>query len=295
LIEGAPQSLVPLTPASTAPIRYAERGMPDSSPNTAPHDPWRVAVTRDEDSDGPLGQALRRYGFVPIGCAVVEERPPHDSSALLAAAATLQDFDWVIVSSARAVRAIASLVASTWPPGVRTAAVGMRTASLLLDYGADPPPVVADVAGAEALWERLESLDDWRHKRVLVPTVRGGRRTLIEALAREGAVVSEVEAYRMVPVPSDRIREAWHRGRPHAAVLASPSAARTLVTAIGVPALAALHAIVTIGQTTAAAVREAGLQPSVPSAPAFEDVGCHLAGIRTSLARGAPGASGDAR
>lgn len=263
-------------------------------PSTAPHDPWRVAVTRDEDSGGPLSQALRRNGFVPIGCAVVEERPPNDPSALLSAAAALQDFDWVIVSSARAVRAIARLVAS-WPPGVRTAAVGMKTASLLLEYGAAPLPVVAEVAGAEALWERLESVDDWRHKRVLVPTVRGGRRTLIEALAREGAVVSEVEAYRMVPVPPDRIREAWHRGRPHAAVLASPSAARTLVTAIGVPALAALHAIVTIGQTTAAAVREAGLQPSVPSAPAFEDVGCHLAGIRTSLAHGAPGASGDAR
>ena len=66
-------------------------------------------------------------------------------------------------------------------------------------------PLVGDDDGAEALWTAL-SKQQWQGQRVLLPTVPGGRRMLGQCLRDAGAIVEEIDAYRMLPRSPDRIR-----------------------------------------------------------------------------------------
>lgn len=237
---------------------------------------WRVAVTRDEDERGALTSALLAEGFQPVRCIVMEEAPPPDLAALTAVAAELHAFDWVICSSVRAVSALAGARTTAWPRGVRTAAVGARTAAALVSVGADPEPVLGPSEGADALWAELAKME-WANCRVLVPTVSGGRRVIGESLRRAGALVTEVEAYRMLPRPADRIRADWDAARPDAAVFGSPSAVTSLVAALGADALKALEAIVAIGPTTAAALAAAGVPGGLAAHADFREAARTLA------------------
>jgi len=237
---------------------------------------WRVAVTRDEDERGALASALAAEGFMPVRCTVMEESPPANPAALAAVAADLDAFDWIICSSVRAVSALAGARTTAWPRGVRTAAVGARTAAALVSVGADPEPFVGQADGADALWSDLAKME-WTGRRVLVPTVPGGRRVIGDALRHAGALVTEVEAYRMVPRTADRIRADWNAANPDAAVFGSPSAVNLLVAALGADALAALTARVAIGSTTAAALAAAGVRGEMAAHADFREAARTLA------------------
>lgn len=230
--------------------------------------PWRVAITRDESTDGPLNRALRDAGFVAVACPVAEERPSADPQPLLAAAGELERFDWAIFASRRAVAALAAARGKAWPRTLRTAAVGSSTAAALLEAGATSA-VVAPDSGAEALWSWLENKDDWTQRRVLIPTVAGGRRAVIDGLIAAGAQVTVIEAYRMEARPAADVAADWRAAAAEAVILASPRAVDLLVGAIGRDALADLAAIVAIGATTAVALKEHGIDPAVSPTSSF--------------------------
>ncbi len=252
------------------------------SPDIA-RDVWRVLVTRDEAADGPLCRALESRGFDPVLCPVMKELPPEDREQLARVAADLDSFDWIICSSARAVRSLSRLRAMPWPRGLRSAAVGAQTASALEAMGADPPPVVAAAAGAAPLWRHLEAMDAWPGRRVLALTVADGRRELLDGLSRAGARVDEVVAYRMAPEALPAIAEKFERAQPDAAVFASPSAVELLNAAVGSDALRGLRAVVAIGPTTGSALRARGLEPLVPEHAGFDHATAKLAEVRDSL------------
>jgi uroporphyrinogen-III synthase len=240
-----------------------------------------VAVTRDEAADGPLSQALSALGLVPVPCPCTIEGPPDDETAFRAAAAQLDTYDWVVCASTRAVNALTTArQAAPWPRGLRSAAVGHRTAASLLQAGADPAPIVAPESGAEALWAALRDLDTWAGRRVLLPAVTAGRRDLVDGMRRAGADVHLVEAYRMVPRAHDAVRADWLRAAPDAAVFGSPSAVDTLVAAVGPDALRRLRAIVAVGPTTAAAIAAHGMEASVAVRADFRAAARALAAAR---------------
>lgn len=244
---------------------------------------WRVCVTRDERPDGALADALRARGFNPAPCVVLVECEPESPEHLRRVAARLDEFDWIICASARAVGALTAARGAPWPPGVRTAAVGRRTAEALVTTGASPPPVVAEGDGADALWNALRHQADWRDVRVLLPTTSGGRRTLVDALRSAGAAVEEVEAYRMCTRDRRAIAADWAAAAPDAAVIASPRAADALLDAVGGDALRHLQVVVAIGHTTADALRDRGIPALVPATADFREavrvlVACRAAG-----------------
>lgn len=243
--------------------------------------PWRVAITRDEGPDGPLGRALRDAGFATCLCRAAEEHSPADPAPLAAAARELERYDWAVFASRRAVVALAALCHQPWPRGLRTAAVGAATAAALRSAGADPAPLVAPDAGADPLWEVLKTSDRWLGKRVLIPSVAGGRRTVIEGLMAAGAQVTVVEAYRMLPRAAGDIAADWKAG-PDAVVFASPSAVDAIANAVGRDALAALTAVIAIGPTTAAALTARGIVAAVSPAADFAAVATFLAGLHAS-------------
>ena len=253
--------------------------------NSLPSSPWRVCSTRDEPTSGPLAEALRAEGFIPVLCPVAVEAPPADPGPLVRSAARLEQYSWVVCASARSVGALRRARTGLWPRGLRTAAVGESTARALLEAGADPAPLVGDEGGADALWATLRDADRWPGREVLIPTTPGGRRLLIDRLTEAGAVVDAVEAYRMYPLSREVIHAAWHDAAPDAAVLASPSAAEALVEAVGAPALARLQAIVAIGRTTADALTGRGLPALVAGHTDFADVARTLAAHRAAEVR----------
>jgi len=238
---------------------------------------WRVAITRQEAEAGPLSEALRRHGLMPVPCPVLIEVPPVDAGPLERAAMDLAAFDWVVCASARAVRALRQARTAPWPTGVRAAAVGEATAQALDALGATPPPVVGPEAGADALWETLRDLDAWTGRRVLVLTTPGGRTTLIDGLRAAGAAVEPVAAYAMAPRAAADIRQDWARAGADAVVLASPRAAATLVAAIGREPVTALRAVVAIGRTTARELAAQGIACVMAERAAFESVAATLA------------------
>lgn len=201
-------------------------------------------------------------------CPIMVEGPPADSERLKTVSRNLDRYEWIVCSSVRSVRAISAARAAPWPAAVRTAAVGPITAAVMKDAGASDP-VVGDSFNAKALWQALRSREAWRARRVLVATVPGGRRDLIDGLRSAGANVDEVEAYSMHPRDAGEIRRDWQAGRPDAVLIGSASQARHLIDAVGVAALSALKAIVVIGRTTRTALQDAGLVAVVPDEATF--------------------------
>ncbi len=234
--------------------------------------PLRVAVTRDEAADGPLAEALRARGMEPLSCAVVVEAPAPDPAPLARAAHALERYDWLVVASARAVTAlIEARDGRALPPGLKTAAVGPKTAAALIAHGA-AAPLTAPSAGAGPLGLALRGADQWAGRRVLLPRAAEGRRELGGALRRLGATVDEVTAYRTVERAPDVIAAAWRAARPEAVVVASPSAARALIGAIGTEPLRRLEPVVAIGSSTAMALVALGVRAVVPPRADFESV-----------------------
>ncbi|HUF46454.1 MAG TPA: uroporphyrinogen-III synthase [Vicinamibacterales bacterium] len=241
---------------------------------------WRVCVTRDEGPAGPLAAALHDHGFEPVPCPVLVECGPDDPQALARVAAELERFTWIVCASVRAVRALASARGAAFPAGVRTAAVGRRTAEALLHAGASPPPVVPAGDGAEALWDALRPAADWPAERVLVVSTPGGRRTLADALTSAGATVEQIDAYRMTARDGAAVAAEWRRVTPDALVVASPRVAVALAEAVGADALRGLRAIVAIGPTTAAALATLHVPSLVPAGADFADAARLLADRR---------------
>ncbi len=203
-----------------------------------------------------------------MSCPVIIEGAAPDPERLRSLATNLEQFEWIICASARAARAVTAARGSRWPASPRTAAVGKVTAAAMREAGACEP-VVGETFNAHALWEMLRPLDSWAGKRVFIPGVAGGRRELIDGLRSQGAIVTEVEAYRMIPRPPDAIRTDWLHANPHAVILGSPATARRLIDAVGVDALRELEAIVAIGPTTQRALTEVALPSRIAREATF--------------------------
>jgi uroporphyrinogen-III synthase len=228
----------------------------------------RVAVTRHDNGEHMVAAALKKAGFVPVAIPVYIEGPAPDIQLVRRSARELESFDWIICASARAVRAISNARGSQWPRQPRTAAVGAVTADAIREMGASDPIVAERFTGA-ALWDKLKALDTWQNRRVLVTTVAGGRRDLIDGLHAKGANVTELEAYTMRPRSLDDIRHDWASLRPDAVILGSAESARRLVDALGIATLRDLKAIVPIGPTTAEVLSVMGINAEPPATATF--------------------------
>lgn len=158
-----------------------------------------IGVTRAE---GQLGEARRL--FKAVGASVVdlpalEVAPPDDWGPLDDALRDLENFHWIVFSSANGVRAVQQRLERLGSQlahrarGVRIAAVGRKTAAILKELGAPadfvPPEFVAD-----SLIEHFP-VSGWG-LRLLLPRVQtGGRTVLAEAFSAAGSRVVEVAAY----------------------------------------------------------------------------------------------------
>ena len=159
----------------------------------------RVAVTRAETQLGAARQLFEQAGASVIDLPALVIAPPDLWGPLDDALAELDQFHWIIFSSANGVDAVEQRLVrqgsclARRPREVRLAAVGRKTAQSLEALGA-PADFVPPAFVADSLIEHFP-VSGWG-QRLLLPRVQSGGRTLLaEAFAAAGARVVEVAAY----------------------------------------------------------------------------------------------------
>ena len=233
----------------------------------------RIIVTRAEEglARRGLGARLRELG------ADVLEAPatriePMDLAPAREAIERLDDFQWICFTSANGVRFFWEALRATARDarslaGVKLCAVGPMTADALLQRGL-AVDVVAERFVAEGLLEVLGTRDDIYGTSILYAAAEGARETLPAGLEALGAVVERVSLYRSVPVLDGFVRLSAALDERPADLVAftSASAVRSFIEAIG-PDRARDIAVASIGPTTSAAAREAGMTVAVEAEP----------------------------
>lgn len=221
----------------------------------------RVVVTRALHQAEELARPLREAGAGVILLPMIEIAPPADPGPLHRAAAKIDEYDWIIFSSANAVAALAShLSAGQGTPRAHIAVVGSATREAVQQLGwrvdVTPSQFVA-----EALVEALP-LDALANRSVLIPSAAVTRDVIPRALRDRGALVDMVEAYRNI-APEKSTAQAnlifSERPLPDWITFTSSSAVDNLVSAVGTNLISGVR-IASIGPVTSATIRRHGLQ-----------------------------------
>jgi uroporphyrinogen-III synthase len=214
-------------------------------------------ITRDAETAAPYAAALAGLGLEVVAMAVTRTAPARDPDELVRAVLR-GGFAAIVVASARAAAALAAARGQAALPEVW--AVGQATARALAAAGisARVPPVARD---AEAVAQAMLADRSLAGQRVLVPRAEGGRDEAIAALRAAGVEVEAVVAYRTVAAAAGdpavaRGLELLRRGEAAVCAVFAPSQVAALDALVGIRRIAAPFAA--IGQTTAAALREAG-------------------------------------
>jgi uroporphyrinogen-III synthase len=130
------------------------------------------------------------------------------------------------------------------------------------------------VTTAAELARAMLAAGSYTGERVLVPRAKEGRTEAIEILRSAGAEVVDVIAYRTIPVERDDPdaiagRVLLATGGAALCCAFAPSQVAALIGIVG-PLAGVRTQFVAIGETTAAALREAGVTPLVAATPTPE-------------------------
>jgi uroporphyrinogen-III synthase len=236
---------------------------------------YRVLVTRARHQASELAERLRELGLEPVVLPVIEMAEPTSFAALDEALGHLEDFQWVVFTSANAVEA-AHRRGLSRRRGVRIAAIGPATARALEAIGlkADlvPSQAVAEALARELLPHVRRA--DGTATRFLLVRAEEARDVLPDALRAAGGDVTIAPTYRnVIPKGSvEAIREMFSKPEtmPDAITFTSSSSAHNLLAlcaAAGV-ALPAAALRVSIGSITSETLGELGYPPhaEAPSA-----------------------------
>ena len=234
-----------------------------------------ILVTRARHQAGRLSEELKKLGATVLEIPAIEIVPPESWADLDRALTHLSQFQWLIVTSANAVEALAtrtqalglSLAALAH---LRIAAVGSSTAAALRNRGLEVAVTPQEYV-AESLVEALA--DQVRGQGVLLARAAVARDVIPDALRARGAVVEVVDAYRTV-IPADsvtEIRTIFSAGGPvpDAATFTSSSTVTNFLNLLheaGVSAPGAMQAV-SIGPVTSGTLRENGWEPAAEADP----------------------------
>jgi uroporphyrinogen-III synthase len=238
----------------------------------------RVLVTRRWPE---LVARLAVAGITAAEVPTIEVRPPLDPEPFDRALRALEQYDWIVFTSASAVDAVLARLSEIGlaMPDVTAASVGPATTAAVLE--AWPELRVAVQPAVEFRGTALIQAFAAEHlagRRVLLPVSDRAAETVERGLAARGAIVERVVAYQTRTAVGCRdllLREL--RLRPSAVAFASPSAVEGFLAASGdegraVPA-------VVIGPTTGEAAAAAGLDVVATAVPATVE------GMAEALAR----------
>lgn len=250
----------------------------------------RILVTRGASQAPKLSDGLRALGAIPVEVPVLEIRPPASYAPLDAALRHLDTYDWLILTSTNAVRALTERIAALGivPPesSPQVAAVGSATAQAVRDAGMTVTLTPKDYV-AESLVASLPAAISG--KRVLLARAAIARDVIPDKLRAAGATVDVVDAYQnALPAAAPaQLRAAFVEGLDAATFTSSSSvthlaeAARTADLAFPLPGVPA----VSIGPITSQTLRDAGWPPAAEADP--HDIPGLIAAIESVFAANA--------
>lgn len=275
-------------------------GTVSETPNSSPLAGKRVVITRAAEQSGALARELAARGAIPVVFPLISFSPPEDPGPLDRAIADIARFDWLVLTSAQAVRALTERAEDLQQPlvgvgnGIRVACVGpvtaaaARTANLLVEYVA---VTHNGVALANELGSRLQGA------KVLLPRSDRANPDLPTALKNYGAQVSEVIAYRTLRTATDdqeRLKTIVG-GQADAILFFSPSAVQHFAELVGAEQLLSVQdklAITAVGPVTAKELSQAGVTRAVVAedttvVAVIEALENHFAGTEKAAPAGA--------
>lgn len=225
-------------------------------------------ITRAAAQSEALAQELAGRGARPVVSPLVSFAEPEDFAPLDHAIAEVPQFDWLILTSAQAVRSIVQRAAELRQTLIRVgshsrvACVGPVTAEAARNAKL---PVEYVAATHNGIGLAIELGGKLNGARVLLPRSDHANPDLPAALRRHGAQVTEVIAYRTVrPAESDQdsLKEIF-AGDANAVLFFSPSAVQHFAELVGAEQLRLMQdrlAITAVGPVTAKALREVGVE-----------------------------------
>jgi uroporphyrinogen-III synthase len=152
----------------------------------------RVLIPRGGSWGDEVARLVTEAGFEPLILPLVRIDPADDQARLQQVLGQLSEgrYDWLVVTSQSTVRVLPPV-----PSSVQVAAVGSVTAASLRERGV-PVAFIPTKQSAAGL------VDEWpiREGRVLWPHALDARPTIADGLRQHGMQVTEVVAYRTVPV-----------------------------------------------------------------------------------------------
>jgi uroporphyrinogen III methyltransferase / synthase len=231
----------------------------------------RIVVTRAKGQAETLSAKLHELGADVVELPTIEIRPASDYAPLDRALASLTCYDWLIFTSTNGVRFFLERLDRSGSDlrnmRARLCAIGPATRAAL-----ERVHLKVDLMGREYVAEGLVAAlapYDLAGKRVLIPRAAEARDLVPSELARRGAVVDVVEAYRTV-VPETAAAEAHEifggTRRPDCITFTSSSTVKNFVAVAGVGLLEGVHAV-SIGPITSGTARAAGIRVVAEAQP----------------------------
>jgi uroporphyrinogen-III synthase len=220
--------------------------------------------------------ALAPLGIEVVAMEVTRQVATADDARALLAACRTGSYAATVVTSQVAARHLRyaihhagayGMFGPIWTVGEAT----KRELELDTELAAQHPDGVTTAA---ELAHAMLSTGSFAGERVLVPRAEEGRTEAIEILRSAGAEVVEVVAYRTTPLDRDEPEVVAGRvllatGGAAVCCAFAPSQVAALIGIVG-PLASVRSQFVAIGETTAAALREAGVTPLVAATPTPE-------------------------
>jgi uroporphyrinogen-III synthase len=230
----------------------------------------RIVLTRPLAQTGDFEARVRALGGEPVIAPAIEIAPPDSWTIADAALRRVGTYDWVVFTSANAVRAMVERADAIGVPrddlrSRRLAVVGPATAGVA-EAALRLPDFAPSVNTSEFL---AQELVDVENARILLPRGDLAGDALPDTLRARGAFVDEIVVYRTVAGPGvPDIVSGVRESAIDALLFASTSAVRFVADALGAdPAIAHLRSTwpvaVCLGPVTADAARESGFQSVV--------------------------------
>ena len=224
----------------------------------------RVLVTRAPHQASALADALTSHGLEVVSIPTIAIAPPSDSYAALDRELIhLDEFAWILFTSANAVEAFAArLDEEPLPAKCRIASIGAATSTALRAAGF-AVRLQAPTAVAESLAAALAP--HAKGAKMFFPRAEAGRDVLVEKLTEAGAEVTMVPAYRTVIPPGSAAALRQALPSLNAVTFASSSAVQNffaLLAFAGV-ALQPETVLASIGPVTTQTLGAMGITPQV--------------------------------
>lgn len=229
----------------------------------------RVLVTRAEADAREWAELLTQLGAEPVILPCIRTETIDGEATRAALSAALRSADWLCVTSPRGTEAVARLAGSL-PAALQVAAVGHATAASVRELFRREPFVAGGTSRALGVALRARLGARAVVTRVVIAAAKEGRTDIEAAFDGSGVQITRVAVYQTMPAVTVPTRRDLSLEGIADVLLASPSALEGLLNQASLPATARFY---TVGPTTSAAVRAAGLRVSGEAThPDFESL-----------------------